>query len=322
MFCIWYPSALDNIKNPVIRKILIVCYVLLFQLSVYLLSGIVLVVTASYGVAHIQDATISKLLDVAAPQPLYFNARDGTRLAFRHYPTGHSLSTSVTTPNILIMIHAQGADSRYLIQTARFVAASGIAQVFTPDLRGHGRSGYERGDVAYVGQLEDDLRDLMDHILQNHIGQYTSAQIRFVLAGHSVGGGFVLRCAANPSLADVKGFILLAPFVSIHHATVRERTDVWGSPRIRAVIGLLMMNAVGIHAFDGYSAIDLPYFAEEPGLFPSTYSYRMMQVDLTFITILLTRFRLSTRMQTSPKILKPSVIDHFLLLLDKTMSIS
>jgi alpha-beta hydrolase superfamily lysophospholipase len=39
-----------------------------------------------------------------------------------------------------------------------FVRAAGIT-TYVPDIRGHGGSG-RRGDIDYIGQLDDDLADL------------------------------------------------------------------------------------------------------------------------------------------------------------------
>jgi non-heme chloroperoxidase len=41
---------------------------------------------------------------------------------------------------------------------AKTLQAEGVT-VYAPDLRGHGSSG-RRGDIDYIGQLDDDLVDL------------------------------------------------------------------------------------------------------------------------------------------------------------------
>jgi len=53
-------------------------------------------------------------------------------------------------------------------------------------MRGHGESG-SRGDIAYIGQLEDDLDDFMKQVLEVEKG--------VTLIGFSGGGGFALRFA-------------------------------------------------------------------------------------------------------------------------------
>ncbi len=39
--------------------------------------------------------------------------------------------------------------------------------VLTPDLRGHGNNIGEKGDVEYIGQLENDIEDLIEFSKQN-----------------------------------------------------------------------------------------------------------------------------------------------------------
>ena len=87
------------------------------------------------------------------PKLQHYTARDGTPLTYRHYP-GKS-------DKVLILLHGSGWHSQYFLPLAGFIASQGIAQVYTPDLRGHGPSPLKRGDVDYIGQLEDDLAGLI-----------------------------------------------------------------------------------------------------------------------------------------------------------------
>ena len=83
-----------------------------------------------------------------------FQARDGTELAYRHYPPG-----APGTGRIAIVIHGSSGGSPAMHAVSRALAAKGV-EAYAVDMRGHGASG-TRGDVAYVGQLEDDLADLV-----------------------------------------------------------------------------------------------------------------------------------------------------------------
>lgn len=74
-----------------------------------------------------------------------FTARDGRELSYRHYPGPSN--------KILILLHGSGWHSQYLMPLARFISDKGLAQVYTPDLRGHGLYPERRGDVDYIGQL-------------------------------------------------------------------------------------------------------------------------------------------------------------------------
>jgi non-heme chloroperoxidase len=89
------------------------------------------------------------------PELQQFTARDGRRLNYRHYPARSN--------KVLILIHGSGWHSQYFLPLARYISDAGLAQVYTPDLRGHGRSPERRGDVDYIGQMEEDLAVLNRH---------------------------------------------------------------------------------------------------------------------------------------------------------------
>ena len=58
-----------------------------------------------------------------------------------------------------IVVHGSSGSSIAIHALARAIAARGV-ETFAVDIRGHGASG-TRGDIAYLGQLEDDLADLV-----------------------------------------------------------------------------------------------------------------------------------------------------------------
>jgi len=91
------------------------------------------------------------------PRLTRFSARDGTVLAYRHYP-----AKTVSTDRIAILIHGSIGSSSSVHALSKARAERGV-ETFAPDMRGHGASG-TRGDVGYVGQLEDDLEDLVAEI--------------------------------------------------------------------------------------------------------------------------------------------------------------
>jgi non-heme chloroperoxidase len=80
-------------------------------------------------------------------------ARDGVSLPLRIYDSA--------APANLILLHGSSAHGLYLSRLAVAIADAGVANVYTPDLRGHGAAPLRRGDIDYVDQLEDDLVDLM-----------------------------------------------------------------------------------------------------------------------------------------------------------------
>jgi len=64
-----------------------------------------------------------------------------------------------------------------------------------PNMRGHYQSGRHRVDVDYIGQMEDDMADLIRHLREQRLnGPIT-------LGGHSSGGGFAIRFAGGGQAA-------------------------------------------------------------------------------------------------------------------------
>src|ERR1700750_1235667 len=126
----------------------------------------------------------ARAVDRSTMPPLSrFSARDGTELAYRHYPARGDASGKIA-----ILVHGSSGSSVAAHALADTLAAHGV-ETWAPDIRGHGSSG-TRGDVAYLGQLEDDMADLVALIRKT-----SSAPI--TLIGHSAGGGFALRMASS-----------------------------------------------------------------------------------------------------------------------------
>src|SRR6516165_6958016 len=89
------------------------------------------------------------------PQLSEFTARDGTRLAYRHY-----VPTSATPGRgSVVLIHGSSATSSSMHPMAKAFSGAGYP-TYALDIRGHGGSG-RKGQIAYMGQLEDDLVDFM-----------------------------------------------------------------------------------------------------------------------------------------------------------------
>ena len=91
------------------------------------------------------------------PELSRFQARDGTWLAYRLYPAADG-----GRDQLAIVYHGSSASSEAMNATALALAKSGFVAIAV-DARGHGASG-SRGDIGYVGQLEDDLADLVAHL--------------------------------------------------------------------------------------------------------------------------------------------------------------
>lgn len=197
-----------------------------------------------------------------APDLQRFKARDGTALAYRAY---RPANLAPGAP-VAILIHGSGGESANMNIMARALMAQGIP-AYAPDIRGHGQSG-RRGDIDHIGQLEDDLSDLVAVVRKD----YPAAPL--VLAGHSSGGGFVLRIASEPEGRQFKRFVLLAPFLGAGRPTTRPASGGWVSAYVPRIIGLTIINRFGVTAFNGLPTLA---FAASPRTPLRTWSYRLMQ---------------------------------------------
>lgn len=200
-----------------------------------------------------------------APHPpaKTFQARDGAALSYRLYPS--------TSDRVLILLHGSGWHSRYLAPLASYLSSENIASVVTPDLRGHGNQPVRRGDIDYIGQLVDDLEDLIAHVRD------TRPETFVVVGGHSSGGGLALRFAESHPAPRVDGYVLLAPWLQHNAPTIRPDGHSWALPQVRRIIGLSMLNAVGIRVLNDLPVIrfNMPTQVRD-GTETLSYSYRLM----------------------------------------------
>ncbi|WP_375172683.1 alpha/beta hydrolase [Pseudooceanicola sp.] len=147
---------------------------------------------------------------------------------------------------LIVLVHGSGWDGGQFDALARGLAE--VGDVLVPDLRGHGAEPERRGDVDYVGQMEDDLAELIaSHVKQDQ---------RVVMLGHSSGGGLVIRFANGPHGELLDRAVLLAPFVQHDAPMMRENSGGWARPLTRRIVGLSMLNMVGITALDHLVAIE------------------------------------------------------------------
>src|SRR6201988_4290204 len=128
-----------------------------------------------------------------------FQGRDGTWLGFRHYAAG-----GAPTDRVAIVIHGSSGSSGGTIHAlSQALAARGV-ETYAVDIRGHGTSG-TRGDIGYVGQLEDDLADFVAVLRK------TVPSAPLTLIGHSAGGGFALRVAGSALHNPFEGLLVASP---------------------------------------------------------------------------------------------------------------
>ncbi len=167
------------------------------------------------------------------PELSKYQARDKSMLDYRYYPS--------SSKNLIIILHGSGYHSRYLYKLAQNL--NGMAQIVTPDLRGHGANAKNRGDVDYIGQLDDDLDDLVEHCHKKYRPE------KIYIAGHSSGGGLALRLMGNDQRPQAEGYILLAPYLA-HDAPTTNAGSNWAKPKIMKIILANVLNGFGLSWLD------------------------------------------------------------------------
>lgn len=226
---------------------------------ILLTLGIVLAGAIAFGTAAPPRPVQPRQIDLTELPPLSrYTARDGTLLAYRAYPGSGE--------QVAVLIHGSGTESSVMNALAKALHASG-ATVYAPDLRGHGSSG-KRGDIDYIGQLDDDLADFVATLRAD----YANAAI--TLIGFSAGGAFTIRVAGGPYGSLFDRCIVIDPAIVYPSPLARPNAGGWATPYLPRIVGLIILNKVGIHRFDGLEAI---VFANPPGNpnLTGAYSFRL-----------------------------------------------
>lgn len=190
---------------------------------------------------------------------LSYTARDGAQLNYRQYG-------GKDDGPLVIVIHGSSAHGGLYEQLS--AGLSDLGSVVVPDLRGHGGQ-TPIGDVSYIGQLEDDLADLI-------ASTRASSTQSVILVGHSSGGGLAVRYGGNAAHTKPDGVVLLAPYLGYNAPTMNPDSGGWAQTLTRRIIGLSMLNGVGIRLFNHLKIISfrVPENAEALQMTES-YSYRM-----------------------------------------------
>jgi alpha-beta hydrolase superfamily lysophospholipase len=194
----------------------------------------------------------------------HFAARDGTTLAYRHYP-----ARGPAAGPIAILVHGSSGSSLSVHALADALAAHGV-ETFAPDIRGHGGSGM-RGDIGYLGQLDDDMADLVALVRKGN----PNAPI--TLLGHSAGGGFALRIASSPIRNLFARTVLLAPYLGYDAPTNRPYSGNWASADIPRILALAALRYIGFNGCDSLPALAFAVPPNSESILVPAYSYRLMR---------------------------------------------
>lgn len=128
--------------------------------------------------------------------------RAGVRLQYRLY--------KAWSPNLVILYHGVGGDSRYLAPLALALAEADLANVVTPDLRGHGEGGSgARVRLGFDEALWTDFEELLVVLRRSLPAE------KLILGGHSLGGGFAAKVLSSPGAGTFAEAWLFAPFLGV-----------------------------------------------------------------------------------------------------------
>ena len=201
----------------------------------------------------------------ALPEPLRYKARDGALLSYREY--------RASDKKVAVLLHGSAGSGVDMHPLALALQRAGITAL-VPDLRGHGAN-RPHGDITYVGQLDDDLADL---ITDKRPEFFDST---WTILGFSSGAAFALRFAAeSPAGQLVDRYVLVSPYLRYDAPSVRQSESgsaapqSWASASVGRIIGLTMLNQWGVHIWDGLPVLAFPVPANIDAT-TSTYSWRM-----------------------------------------------
>jgi non-heme chloroperoxidase len=201
-----------------------------------------------------------KAVDYSGLPPLsHYAGADGVPLAYRRYdPVGGNPRGSV------VLVHGSSANSNSMHVLAAAFAKAGQA-AYALDIRGHGTSGH-KGHIGYIGQLDDDLKQFIRAVAPP--GPVT-------LAGFSAGGGFVLRAMGHDRAHAFHDCLLLSPFLGQDAPNYRPDSGGWVSVGVPRVVGLTLLNAVGIHALNDLPAARFALNDKARGFLTPEYSFAL-----------------------------------------------
>jgi pimeloyl-ACP methyl ester carboxylesterase len=235
--------------------------------GLWLVCGLILIATAAPIFADkafvIHPPALSGCIESATTR--CFIARDGKEL--------HAEFIAAPDKAAVLFLHGIMSSAAELHGASQALHAATGAEIVSLDLRGHGASAGTFGDIDYIGQYEEDVADVVAQMHKSNPKQ------RLILAGHSMGGGVAMRYAAKGGLPVVDGYLLFAPHLGDASPTSRNTATASGTIEapiklhLRRTLGLVMLNTVGITAFNGLGTL---YFnvAADTGLL--YYSFRAM----------------------------------------------
>lgn len=193
------------------------------------------------------------------PPVSHYLARDGVKLSYRSY-------LCAAAKQKVVLIHGSSGSSRGMHALAEHLQRNDM-DVYALDVRGHGESG-RKGDIDYVGQLEDDLEDFVKQLFKG--------QTNIALVGFSSGGGFVLRFAASERQKLFNRYIALAPFIRYDAPTTRPNNGEWAQAGIPRIIAITLLGSAGEKWLGHLPVVAFGINPKTARYQTATYSYRLL----------------------------------------------
>jgi non-heme chloroperoxidase len=205
-------------------------------------------------------AHTSEPMNVAdVPAPRHFRARDGASLQYYAYPA--------EPDQVAVLVHGTAGPGTSMHALAGSLRAAGVT-TYVLDIRGHGGSG-RRGDIDYIGQIDDDLVDFLAQL-----GPARSGETR-TLVGFSGGAGFAIRFAGGPDGNRFDRYLFLSPILP-GAPTWRPNAGGWVNIALPRLMTIAYLGRFGIHWFDGFPVISYAVSRDPSRDLTGSYSYRLM----------------------------------------------
>ena len=169
----------------------------------------------------------------------------------------------------VVLVHGSSGTNVSMLKLAQALQAAG-ATVYAISLRGHGGSGTRNGDVSYLGQLDDDLADLVKGLGLDKPGVHRT------LAGFSSGGGFVLRIAGGPQAGLFDDYLAISPYVAQDSPTNKPNSGGWAGVAVPRIVALSLLDGFGLPWFQGLPAVHFATAAKADDNRTPVYSFRLM----------------------------------------------